>query len=1560
MKKFFKYLGRIVLAIFLLLFFLVFLLYLPPVQTFLKNQAVAYFSETYNLTLKIGHFRLGFPLDLVLEDVYAGATPQDTLVSVESLHVKIGVSQIFRQQLSVDDLKLQKVKFNLSDDSSRLELNVKLEEMNLFARQVDLKKKRVDADHIFLCGGEVFLQTGDGVEPDTVVAEPLDWEFRLGRIELRQLGYRMNTTALPYLGVGVAEGDLIGGIVNMGTQVVRVDTLNIAGGWCDMELAASGENGQVAIVSQDTLPALPWTVTAGTLGMTNGSFRMGTAGKSTAELVLSGIKIQIDSVFNQGTVVRAQLKNLQAVQQDGLTLTSMQADVVMDTTETSVHGAYIRTQNSWLDLNVQTDTDVGHLLQQEPLTVNLKGTIGLADVLPFYPDVPHEIRRQKVNINTAFTVTGKRLQMGQLILDMPGHFKITGSGSLSSWQDMKRMKGTFILRGELPDVTFAQSFLGKQGVHIPRHIDLLTRLKADRGSWDAFMRMCCGQGCLTLDGVYKIPLQDYDAALSLNNFPLDQFLPADSLGKVTASVRLSGQDFSWQKARAEVNAHIRECWYRGHEYRDVVLEAALDKTRLKGSLTSKDPDALLDLIFRADSVGHEYVADLSGRIGEIDVQALHFAPEPFTFRSDVDIHVTMGARETYSLQLKLDSLQISDAYRKYLLGNLGAEMESDWEKTTFGMQSGDLTAEFKTDTSLLGFVSNIGKVTAVIQEQIEARDVNMELVREDLPPFSLHLRSAQNNAVTRFLKSRDMGFRNMAVDIVSRKRSGLRVGVIANAPYFGTVRLDSVQLGAWQTGKSLMYSLSAGSSSEAWKGLFNINLTGRMQGDRFRIELKQKDAQGKLGFDLGINTTLGDSAILVSLFPMNPILGYSRWIVNADNQIRIASGGKIKANLRMAYLNKLVSIQSLPDEGDRHDRLQIEIAGVDLNSLSEVVPFMPQLAGKLNTDLSLYSRQHEMGVDGSIQVVDLDYQQQHIGTLDLDLKYVAGNRFTDHAIRFELKIDSIQRAIAEGSFSTADENREIRIDMDIPSLPLYVVNAFVPADLIKLGGELTGDVRFRGTIDTPELNGGLAFRDGRADVVMLGTTFRLDTNRITVQDGRILFRKYRFIAPNNSNMILDGDVTLTPFDRMGMNLAVDANNFELVNVRKNETSLIYGKAYADIHSRLSGAFSNLSVTGNINLLNRTAITYTLRSSDPAMVDKSADLVRFVSFRDTTLNDPDELTNRVNTSSFALRMLLEIGDQVRLGVDLSEDGSNHVSIQGGGNLVLAMNPEGGMTLSGKYILTGGTVEYNVPIVGKKEFSIQSGSFVEWTGNVMNPLLNISASAQVKANVEDGDQARQVVFEAIIRIQNTLNHPDITFDLSAPNDMVIQNQLMTFSPEERTRQALNLLIYNTYTAPGAAKSGSNGNMANNAIYSFVENELNKYTRKAGLTVGFDSHNTDENTTRTDVTYQFSRQLFNDRVRVKIGGRISTDSNEGQGSTLQDNLVDDISIEYVLTRKRNLYVKVFRHSNYESVLDGEVTQTGVGIVWRKNFRKFKDLFKNNKRLLREKQERTKNENN
>ena len=1547
MKRFLKYLGRTFLAIFVLLLLVVFLIYLPPVQNFIKNKVVCYVSENYGITLGIERFRLEFPADLVLEDVYWGSSPSDTLLVLKSLHLDVGLGRIFRRQLSVKDLTVKGVKFGSVNDSSGMKLQVDVDEAVLKAEHVDLKEQWVEVDFIGLNRGKVLLVTGKETLSDTVAPKPLNWIFKVGRIDLQQVDYQMSAQGLPSLTAGVRKGDIVQVTVNLERQVVDVDSLCISGGNCHILKAGAADGKPENNVLPDTVQILPWTLRAGCLQVDNSAFSMedGTAG--TAELVLSGIGVRLDSVYNQGTVVRAQLKDLKAVQQDGITVTTMQADVGLDSARTWLQGGYIRTLNSWLRLEVFSNTNLQHLMKREPLSVRMTGQVGIADVLPFYPDIPEGIRNEVLHVNTVFSVTEKRLQVGQLMLDMAGRFKFTGSGSLSSFQNPDKMKGTFILRGEMPDVTFAQVFLKDSVVQIPRGIDMLARLKAERGTMTGLLRLCTGQGCLSLDASYGIRQQKYDAELTVNQFPLDRFLPNDSLGVLSSAFRFSGRAFTWKEAEAEMDAHIRLLEYRGYSYEDITLSASLDRTRLKGTLTSRDTGIPLDLVFRGDSVEQEYMFSLYGKLGQADFQRLRLVNEPLTAGTDIELQAAMGKEEAYTLQLRLDSLRMSDARKNYVLGNLMLDGMSNVNKTELKVVSGDLKLEFRTDTSVSAFVNSSGKVAGVIQQQIKDRNVNMELVREDLPPFSLQITGAQNNAVTRFLKSRNMGFKQLTADVVSRKRNGIRVGFIANAPYFGEVRLDSVQLGAWQTGKSLVYSFAAGSSSEAWKGLFNISVNGRMQEDHFRMELKQKDAQGKVGFDLGINTVIGDTSVAVSFFPMNPILGYSRWIVNADNRVVIGPHGRIRANLNMAYQNKLVHIQSLEDEGNQHERLRVEMAGLDLAGLSRMVPFMPQLNGVLNTALLLYSQPQEMGVDGNVRIVELGYEQQRIGTLDLGLKYVAGNRFSDHAVRFELKIDSVRRALAEGTFSTSEADRSVEMDVDIPSFPLYIVNAFVPAGVMRLGGGLTGNVRFRGTIDAPQINGNLAFRGGKADVVMLGTVFRLDSTRIDVKDGRVLFRKYRFFAPDNSSLVLNGYVALTPFAQMNMNVSVDARNFELVNVRKNETSLIYGKAYADIRARIAGLFSNLSVSGNANLQNQTDITYTLRSSDPAIVDKSVDLVRFVSFRDSTFHEKDELTNRVNASSFSFRMLVEIGDEVKLGVDLSDDGNNHVNIQGGGNLVLAMNPESGMTLSGKYILTGGTVEYNVPIVGKKEFNIRNGSFVEWTGNVMNPALSISALSQVKADVEEGEQARQVVFEAIIRIQNTLNRPDITFDLSAPNDMVIQNQLATFSPEERTRQALNLLIYNTYTAPGAVKSNGNSNLANNAIYSFVENELNKYTRKAGLTVGFDSHNTDENTSRTDVTYQFSRQLFNDRVRVKIGGRISTDSNEGQGNnTLQDNLVDDISIEYVLTRKRNLYVKVFRHSNYESVLDGEVTQTGVGIVWRKNFRKFKDLFKNKNR--------------
>ena len=47
-------------------------------------------------------------------------------------------------------------------------------------------------------------------------------------------------------------------------------------------------------------------------------------------------------------------------------------------------------------------------------------------------------------------------------------------------------------------------------------------------------------------------------------------------------------------------------------------------------------------------------------------------------------------------------------------------------------------------------------------------------------------------------------------------------------------------------------------------------------------------------------------------------------------------------------------------------------------------------------------------------------------------------------------------------------------------------------------------------------------------------------------------------------------------------------------------------------------------------------------------------------------------------------------------------------------------------------------------------------------------------------------------------------------------------------------------------------------------------------------------------------------------------------------------------MLNRRGSMYVRIFRHVGYESILEGEITQTGVGFVMKRKLNSLRDLFR------------------
>ena len=138
-----------------------------------------------------------------------------------------------------------------------------------------------------------------------------------------------------------------------------------------------------------------------------------------------------------------------------------------------------------------------------------------------------------------------------------------------------------------------------------------------------------------------------------------------------------------------------------------------------------------------------------------------------------------------------------------------------------------------------------------------------------------------------------------------------------------------------------------------------------------------------------------------------------------------------------------------------------------------------------------------------------------------------------------------------------------------------------------------------------------------------------------------------------------------------------------------------------------------------------------------------------------------------------------------------------------------------TMYGTVTLGNGFVRYAFPVLGEKMFDFNPESTITWNGTLMNPTLNITATDNMKANITQGGNSRLANFLVTARVTNPLDQMKVSFDLSTNDDLTIQNELQSMSPDQRQTQAMNLLIYGQYTGQGGTKG--NANIGGNMLYS-----------------------------------------------------------------------------------------------------------------------------------------------
>ena len=108
--------------------------------------------------------------------------------------------------------------------------------------------------------------------------------------------------------------------------------------------------------------------------------------------------------------------------------------------------------------------------------------------------------------------------------------------------------------------------------------------------------------------------------------------------------------------------------------------------------------------------------------------------------------------------------------------------------------------------------------------------------------------------------------------------------------------------------------------------------------------------------------------------------------------------------------------------------------------------------------------------------------------------------------------------------------------------------------------------------------------------------------------------------------------------------------------------------------------------------------------------------------------------------------------------------------------------------------------------------------------MNPTLSLKATERMRASVADGDGdgSRMVNFDVSISIKTGLTLR-LIFDISAPEDAAVENELQAMGAEERSKQAIAMLATGIYLNSGAKGGGLSMGAALNSVLQSQINSL-----------------------------------------------------------------------------------------------------------------------------------------
>ncbi|GAB4021084.1 translocation/assembly module TamB domain-containing protein [Spirosoma koreense] len=1536
--------------------------------------------------------------------------------------------------INLTGIALRDVRIKYLDDVTGADVNAYLDSLRARFSETDVAKSKYHLSDVAVNGMNVYTRLYEGLPtPPSAPGKPGDTlDLALGKWQINNAKWDIRVETADFRTQGSAERlAMESDFLYLEGEKIGIKSLDLSNADVAAILTKPAKKSvpaQSAAASTASTGAPGWQAKLTNVRFANNRIRYDdeTAPRQKKGLDYSHLDLQnlgIDGRFlvyqdlgKRGQRISGQLRNGRFRATSGFVLQKLEGNLLYTDTTTTLTKLYIQTPTTLLrDQVVLRYDSLGQLsnprfAKRVGVRVNLRQSrLSVEDVLqlaPFLADTPPFAGNSggvfRANAQASGTLAA--LNIPQLEFDMLSGTKLVASGRLTNVTDPDHLGVDMDVKEAVTNLADINKLAPKgsipSSIALPPGIKLTGKISGQLNDLvlDANVNTVWGTASFDgrLAGFVAGKNQTYKGTLNLNDFDAGKWLKqTGTVGKITGRATVDGRGIDVNTLTTNFDLAIQSAELSGYTYQNLTAQGKLAAGNLALTGALKDPNANLALDIKAALKGDFPSVAGETVINELNLQQLKLYKDPLSLKGRIllDMASTDPAKP-------VGTVSASDAVvtlqgKSYPVDSLYAQLSANG--TTKGVVAQLPGARLKLDGQF-----EYAQLYDIILGEIGKYISLPDLAYKKIPPphaFALSMKAYQNPLIRAFvpdLTRMDTVRFNAYLDNTrdTTLSATLRTGVIV----YDTTTLQGSRLALRGVGNQLQINGKVDGVLYNGMTIRETDLTGTAANNQLRFAVVNKDSIDQDLHGLAGTLSIVDSSYRFQFAPNGLLTNYQRWQTDTAGFAQYGKSGVLVNNLHIENKSQALDISNTESYGNAP--IRVTAHNLDVENLARLANQDTTLAsGLLNGTIIVrdyMATDRKLAFIGSIYVDSLKVMSQPIGNLTARLRNTDDGRINVNTTL----VGPFNDASVTGFYNPEDAKQALDLAIKLNRLDARTIEAFSFGELRQAKGKLTGAFDVAGAIDNPQMNGNVAFDSVAFNIKQLNATYHIDQEKLAFAGQTITLDNFKLRDDQGRTLSTDGKVVLKNLPNAAYDLRVRADHFQVLNAARKDNDYAYGQAAVSTDLRIKGAGSNASISGNVRLEDGSKISLVLPDQE-AGIEESSKIVTFIDHNDSTAiakyisrpkQDSVRTTPRLafdQLSNSTISLDLEADEKSELTIVVDELNGDYLRARGNARLNVGMNASGQLTVLGRYEVTEGEYSMTYQVL-KRQFKIQKGGYINFSGDPLKADINMTAIYQVSTSPGDliGSEttsipsaaaSRKLPFDVALTISNNLAAPKLDFDIRLPEvegdntpassaaasselGATIENKLKTLrqDPSQINKQVFALLVLNRFLPENTADffSGSNSggglnsqaeSVARSSVSKLISDQLGRLASNVlkGFDVNFNlqsengiATNDGGSGARTDLNIGLSKSFLSGRLTVSVGKNFVLENTTGTANPNQ--VFDNVSLNYNVSRDGRYVLRAYRHNDYQAVLDGYIVETGVGFVITIDYNTLSDILR------------------